>query len=229
MGDDALAKAIAEFHTLPQQTQPGETWAYCNAGFYLTGRIIERVLDSGYEAAMREWIFQPLGLERTFFFAHEAIVYPVAVGHVSKEPGSAEHEIVRSYPLPRCVNAAGGIISTVGDLLRFAAFHLDGGRAGDEQLLAPDLVASMQEPQTEAGSFADHYGIGWSLRTVDGHQLVAHGGTTNGFNAELLLVPEAGFAVAMLTNSGRGHTAMRELQAWVLEQALGIHEREPER
>ena len=229
MGDDALEKAIAEFSTLPQQTRPGELWTYCNAGFYLTGRVIERVLDTGYEAAMREWIFQPLGLEHSFFFAHEAIVYPAAVGHKEQEPGSATHEIVRAYPLPRCVNAAGGIISTTGDLLRFAAFHLNGGKMGDEQILSPELVAAMQQPQTEAGSFADHYGIGWSLRTVDGRKVVSHGGTTNGFNAELALVPEANFAVALVTNSSRGHTAMNEVLGWIWEQALGMHEREPER
>jgi hypothetical protein len=120
------------------------------------------------------------------------------------------------------------VIATTGDLLRFAALHLNGGRVGDEQLLSPELVAAMQQPQTEAGNFADHYGVGWGLKTVDGRKLAFHGGTTNGFNADLTLVPDANFAIALLTNSSRGHAANHEILAWVLEQELGIRPAEPE-
>lgn len=229
LGDDALAKAIADFHTLEQLTRPGELWTYCNSGFYLAGRVIEQVLETGYEAAMRERLFAPLGLERTFFFAHEAIVYPVAVGHKATEPGATAHEVVRAYPLPRCVNAAGSIIQPVGDLLRFAALHLDAGLVDGERLLAPELVAAMQQPQTEAGNFADYYGLGWHLRDVGGYRLVGHGGTTNGFQADLNLIPAEDFALALLTNSSRGHAANRELLHWVLEREFGIRPREPER
>src|SRR5690606_24519514 len=105
MGDDALTRAIAEFHTLRQITPPGETWAYCNSGFYLTGAIIERLTGKPFEAVMRERVFEPLGLTRSFFFAHEAITYPVAVGHSPVQPGEPAHEVARRYPLPRCVNA----------------------------------------------------------------------------------------------------------------------------
>ncbi|HET9172099.1 MAG TPA: serine hydrolase domain-containing protein, partial [Actinospica sp.] len=177
LGDDALAKAIAEFDTLRQLTRPGELWTYCNSGFYLAGRVIERVTGEVFEQILRERLFAPLGLERSFLFAHEAIVYPVAIGHAPKEPGAADQEIVRAYPLPRNVNPAGGVISTVGDLLKFAAFHLAGGTAGGKQVLSSDAVDAMQQPQTVAGNFAEHYGLGWALHTVGGERVIGHGGT----------------------------------------------------
>ena len=228
IGDDALAKAIAEFHTLRQWTAPGELWSYCNSGFYLAGRVMEQILGQTFEQAMRERVFAPLGMEHSFFFAHEAIVYPVAVGHTQVTPSSAEHKVARLYPLPRCVNAAGGIIANVGDLLRFAAFHMSDGTVGGKQILSAESIAAMQEQQVKAGNFADAYGIGWALDTVDGVKIVSHGGSTNGFQAQLALVPSRRFAIAILTNGDRGAAAHRDIQRWALEHELGLRSTDPE-
>src|SRR6476619_5871760 len=53
-GDDALARAIAAFYDLPQQTRPGELWTYGNAGFDLAGRVMEVVSGQRFEDLMRE-------------------------------------------------------------------------------------------------------------------------------------------------------------------------------
>jgi len=226
-GDDALTKAVAEFHTLGQVSSPGELWSYCNSGFNLAGAVVERLRQQTFEAAMRERVFQPLGLERSFFFAHEAIAYPVAVGH-SQEPEQAP-TVARHYPLPRAVNAAGGIIGTVGDLLRFAACHLADGELAGERVLRDAPARAMREPQTTAANFADAYGLGWALRRAGERWVVGHGGSTNGFQAQLTLVPDRGFALAILTNGARGASAIRGIERWALEEYcdLALDERPP--
>src|SRR5581483_9386379 len=82
MGDDALAKAVAGFDQLQQYTAPGELWSYCNTGFQLVGRLVEDLRAEVFETAARERLFTPLGLERSTYFAHEAITYPAAVGYL---------------------------------------------------------------------------------------------------------------------------------------------------
>jgi CubicO group peptidase (beta-lactamase class C family) len=226
-GDDALAKFVANFHTLRQVTAPGELWAYCNSGFGLAGLVIERVLDKPFEAAMREHIFEPLGMEHSFYFAHEAIAYPAAVGHTQKEPFGDEHEIARQYPLPRSSNPAGGIISTVADLLTFAAFHMGDRTVNDPPVLTRPSIVAMQQEQIKAGNLADAWGIGWDINMVDGVKTIGHGGATNGFNARLTLVPEQHFAIAILTNSGRGAAAYRRIVDWALQHYCGLHPDEP--
>ena len=238
-GDDALRRAVGEFPALRQLTAPGELWAYCNTGFQAAGAVIEAVLDTTVEGAIAERVFKPLGMERSVFFAHEAIVYPVAVGH-NKLPGK-DLAIARPYPLMRCMNAAGGIISTVGDLLSFAVFHLGDGSAPspvpvpagmEEHIAAPRLLSerslrAMQEPQVAAGSFADHYGIGWALRTIAGMKVVGHGGSTNGFRAQLTLVPQRRVAVALLTNGSGGAALNRTVEGWALERYAGLRAPDP--
>jgi len=225
LGDDALRRAVAEYHTLAQLAAPGELWVYCNAGFCLAGAVVERALDKPFEAALHELILEPLGLTRSFLFAHEAITYPVAVGH-RQEP-DLPPEIARPYPLPRAVNAAGGIIGTVGDLLRFAAAHLGDGSLDGTRVLQEASVRAMRVPQTPAANFAEAYGLGWALRTVGGTAVVGHGGSTNGFQAQLTLVPDRGFAIALLTNSGRGSAANRDVEDWALAHYCGLRREDP--
>lgn len=226
-GDDALAKYVASLHTLRQWTRPGQLWSYCNSGFNLAGRVIEVLLERPYEQVVKERIFDPLGMSRSTFFAYEAITFPVSVGHSYDPVSGAGPTIARPYPIPRSSNPAGGIISTVGDLLRFAALHLDGGRAGETQLLSQASIEAMQQQQVVAANFADAYGIGWAIRTPGCARIVEHGGSTNGFQAQLLLVPEQRFAIAILTNSSRGMAAIREIEEWALDRYCGITFQQP--
>ncbi|MCA9861245.1 MAG: beta-lactamase family protein, partial [Thermomicrobiales bacterium] len=80
-GDDALEKAIRALGDVSQQTEPGELYTYCNAGIDIIGRAIENILGQTFESAMRERVFDRLGLERSTYFASEAIRHSVAVGH----------------------------------------------------------------------------------------------------------------------------------------------------
>jgi len=231
-GDDALTRSIATFASLRQDTPPGALWAYCNTGFQLAGAVIEAVLETTFEAAMRERILAPLGLTRSFYFAHEAITYPVATGHNTVPPEGEERpatpEVAHEWGRSRCRAAQGGLLSTVADLLRFAAFHMGDGTAGDTRVLSEKSVRAMQQPQVEA-AMSPHWGIGWSVDSIDDVAVVGHGGTTNGFQARLTFVPERRFAFACLTNSNLGSAAIRSIEDWVLERYAGLRRTDPPR
>jgi CubicO group peptidase (beta-lactamase class C family) len=218
MGDDALAKAVANFLNLRQYSAPGEVWAYCNSGFDLAGRVVEAVLGQSFENALRERVFKPLGLERTFMFAHEAIAYPVAVGHKQIKPGEDPIEIAREFYMARRSNPCGGVIGTVGDLLQFAQFHMGDGTANGQRVLSEASIRAMQTPQTKAANFADEWGLGWDLRYLAGVKLIEHGGSTNGYQAQLIAVPDKQFAIAVLTNGSRGTAVHGAITKWALRE-----------
>jgi len=233
MGDDALTHCVASFPTLRQLTAPGELWAYCSSGFMLAGRVVEVVTGQPFEAAMRERVFEPLGLDHSFFFAHEAIVYPTAVGHTLKTPGGDEHEVCREYLLPRNVAPAGGIISDAGDLLTFAAFSIGDGMWNGRRVLSPAALEAMQTPQVRAANFAaagftEWCGLGWAIRFIDGVKVIEHGGSISGFQVKLKVVPARRFALAVLTNSGRGGVLGDVVAEWALDHFLGLRAPRPE-
>jgi CubicO group peptidase (beta-lactamase class C family) len=152
IGDDALQKAVDALSGIRHLTRPGELWFYCNAGFQVLGRLIEQATHKPYEDVIRDRIFKPLEMERSTFWAHEAITYPVAVGYNTIT--TDEPETARPYAITRAMAAAGTIIGTPTDLLKFAAFHLGDGMANGKRLLSKSTLAAMQRPHVPAANMA---------------------------------------------------------------------------
>lgn len=110
-GDDALERLVADLQGQRVVVLPGWLWSYCNAGYWLLAHVLAERLGTSYEQALHDRVLHPLRLEHTGFGA------PDATGHEHGQP------VAGGYPRAR--NASGGLVSTVGDLLAFARFHLD--------------------------------------------------------------------------------------------------------
>jgi CubicO group peptidase (beta-lactamase class C family) len=225
-GDDALTRYVAGAADWAQETTPGEFWSYCNSGFGIAGRIIEAVTDATFEAAMRERVFEPLGLERSFYFAHEAIVSSAAAGH-TQLPGEDAPHVARPYHIGRRAHPAGGIIASAGDLLAFLRFHMGDGTVKGEQVLSAASMRAMQEPQVWLDE-EQAWGVGWGLRDIDGARVIRHGGGTNGHITQMLAVPAQSFGLVILTNGNRGAHVVEAVEKWALARFCGVHDRDPE-
>lgn len=185
-----------------------------------------------FEAALRARIFEPLGLDRSFFFAQGAIVYPTAVGHALKTPGGDEHEVRRKYLFSRNVAPAGGIIADAGDLLTLAAFSMGDGTWMGRRILSPAALEVMLTPQVRAANylaagFAEWCGLSWASRFIEGVKMIEDGGSITGFQVKLKIVPARRFAIAVLTNSARGGVVGDRVAAWALDRALGLRTPKP--
>ena len=221
-GDDALERILPELAGLPQLAPLGQLWSYCNSGFYVAGRVIEVLTGRPYESAARELVLGPLGMRSSFFFPEEVLSHRFAVGHRDED---GQTIVARPWALARAASAAGGIVSSVHDLLRYARFHL-GLEAGP---LAAKSIARMREPHAETGERGRRVALSWFVRELDGVVLAEHDGGTNGQMARLLLAPEAGFALAILTNhSPAGNDVLRDVSRLALRVYLGIEARDPE-
>lgn len=228
-GDDALAIYVQRMAELPQQAPLGQLWSYNNAGFSLAGRVIEAVTGQSFERVTQELVLQPLGMARSFYFAGDVMTHRFAVGHILDAANPAKPAtIAEPWPLARSAHAAGGIISSARDQLRYARFHLGDGCAADgTRLLRPETMQLMQSPLTAAGSLAEAVGVSWLLDQVGGVRTVAHGGATNGQLSAFLLVPARNFAITVLTNANRGRELHRDLVNWALDHFLGLRNPAP--
>ena len=218
-GDDALARAIAAMGDLKQQTPPGEFWTYCNAGWDVLGRIVEKTLGTTFEAAMRERVFEPMGLDRSTYFASEAILHSAAVGH--RGGGDEPIRVATPWPIPRRSNAAGGVSSNVLEVMRFAVCHVRGGAIGDERVLSEASSRLMQTKQVDA-DYGRDWGLGWIVRDLGGLRTAEHSGATNGFMARLITIPEEDFVIVVLTNGETGTPAHSAIANAAMSQILGI-------
>ena len=217
-GDDALSLMCERLAELPQETPLGELWAYNNAGFYLAGRVLEVVTGRPFEEALGDLVLAPLGLERSFFFAEDVITHRFAVGH------DREGKVARPWALARCTAPAGGLVSSVRELLRYARFQFGDG----DGVLRRESLEAMREPAVPAAGFADWVGLTWYGKDYDGRQFVGHGGGTNGQISLLQLCPEEEWALAVLTNHDDGGDLTRAVFLEAIRERFGITVRDAE-
>ncbi|MDT0157966.1 serine hydrolase domain-containing protein [Microbacterium sp. ARD32] len=226
-GDDTIEKYVG---LLEQQTQNhpiGATWSYCNAGFVVVGRLIEVLTGKTWDAAMRERLYEPLGLTDTVTLPEDAILRPVAVGHVDGPDGpDGPPQVAPAWMLPRPLGPAGLITSRASDVLAFARMHLAGGVAADgTRVLSDALVADMQALHAdvpEKHSLGDSWGLGWIRFGWNGDRLIGHDGNTIGQAAFLRLLPEQGLAVTLLTNGGHTRDLYMDLYREIFDELAGV-------
>jgi len=229
-GDDALTAYVAKMAAVKQIAPPGARASYSQAGYNLAGRIIETVTGLTYERAVAALVVEPLGLSHGFFTRDDVMTRRFAVGHNPGDDGTLT--VARLWRRSRGDNPGGGLASSVADQLRWARFHLGDGRAdSDVRVLPAALLHQMKEPTValRGSALGDALGICWFLRDVDGVRTVGHGGSANGQFAELLTVPERGFAVVALSNAGpNGIPFNQAVVRWALQTYLGVVDRDPE-
>jgi len=213
-GDDALARYVDSCAGLGFSHPVGATMSYCNTGFVIAGRVVERLTGATWDQALRARLVGPLGLLHTVTLPEEAIRFRVAHGHVV-DKGEEQPRLASVSTLPRSVGPAGLICATAADLIGFARLHLEGGRAPNgTQVLSAATITSMQEPQVavpDRWTLGSHWGLGWILFDWDGRRVYGHDGATLGQSAFLRVVPDARLAVALLTNGGNAQDLYQEL------------------
>jgi CubicO group peptidase (beta-lactamase class C family) len=223
-GDDCITRYVAGCANLPQVTRPGAVFSYCNVGFVVAGRLVERLTGQTWDAALKTRLFDPMGTQRTVTLPEDAILYRAAVGHLDP---TRSGELIRApfWMWPRSTGPAGLVITSAAELLTFARVHLDGGIADDgTQVLSRASVRAMQERQVDCAdrTFGDAWGLGWALLDWDGQRLIGHDGAGIGQLAFLLIVPDARFAVALLTNGITAQYLSREFFKRVFAERLGM-------
>jgi hypothetical protein len=123
------------------------------------------------------------------------------------------------------------IWQAVRDVLDFARMHLTGGVAADgTRVLSEASTAAMTEWQADVPDkylLGDSWGIGWVRFDWGGRRLVGHDGNTLGQAAFLRVLPDAGIAVALLTNGGNTRDLYQDLFREVFVELAGAEMQPP--
>jgi CubicO group peptidase (beta-lactamase class C family) len=214
-GDETLANFVATtVKDLPQLAAPGTVWSYNNAGFSVAGRVIEVITGGSIHNALRDLVFVPLGLTRTFTRLQDAATYRLSLGHSER---GGRTVVTRPYQSSSGVTA-GGVMTTISDLTKYAQFHLGDGTAPDgKPFLSRALLDQMKTAQVKKNSTNDEMGAGWHLRPVGGLLTAAHGGTLNNHCLHIQLVPSRNLAFVILTNHVEGWKLVQDVEAAILK------------
>ena len=166
-----------------QLTRPiGSQAEYSNFGMMVLSMAVARSLGGDLEAALREQLFGPLGME-TAYVVKPTSAKP-APGHLPDGTPAAAWTIATNLA------GVGMVKATLADMVGYAR-----GQLGDGP---PAMVTRLRRTQQP---LAHGFGMNWMLRTLQGRELVMHEGGTGGFSSLLVLEPAAKRAVVLLADT----------------------------
>lgn len=223
--------AVRALRHLPMVAELREKQEYLNMGYMVIQHVVETLTGKPIEESHREYIWGPLGMDSTYPSLQEAkdSGKQLCAGYIydplAKKIEETAH--VNDYPLI----GGGGVISSIRDMTAYlhGVMHstLPLGKDYQEKLLTP---LSLDDPGTPVEHWSHGlYCLGWSQQTYRGRRIVSHNGGINGFNSQLLYLPDAKWGMAVLSNSSHGLYAWHSLKLRLLDDVLRVPpaERQP--
>jgi CubicO group peptidase (beta-lactamase class C family) len=204
-GDDAISRLVEEIlPDLPQHAPLGMFASYNNAATILLGRVLEVVEGKRYRDIIQDLLLDPLGMTYSTYDVTEVEFRPYSLGYHSGPNGTV---LQSPLHLPRSLEPAGGNFwSTTPEQLRFARLQLSDGVAWDGARLLPAYTTQlMRRAQSSfSGVSAIQMGLIWFVQEIGGIRFATHIGDTFGQHTTLIVAPDRGFALVLLTNAEPG-------------------------
>ncbi|CAM5761406.1 D-aminopeptidase [Labrys miyagiensis] len=171
--------------------EPGSDFAYCNTGFMLLTRVVEATEERPLEEVFQARIFGPLGMTSTHLVRSDDPAIPGrALPYIETPAGLAPG--LWGVPL----DGAGGLVSTVDDLLIWAKNLRNPRVVG-----SPDIFASMTAARPFGDGTPSIYGLGFSVLPYRGAPSFGHHGQLPGVFAELAIFPTLDTAIVLVANT----------------------------
>lgn len=205
-----------------------QQWLYNNWGYSMAGAVIEELSKKPFYDYMKEAILDPLKLSNTTTRPILEDDTDFAEAYIALQD-TTFHHLPKSFPFKKSVfESAGGMFSTVNDLLRYAQAILEAER---DPVSSPiknvQILRSNQVPLDNPSRDCRFYGMGWVGTQLPGvvglqgdnadlfdwdelptlgrgsHPMMTyyHQGAGIGYYSALFTFPETQSAVVVLTNS----------------------------
>jgi CubicO group peptidase (beta-lactamase class C family) len=217
------ASSMALLGTVKPTSKFGEVFQYSNlmaaAAGFIAGSLEypRRELGAAYDAAMKEKVFDPLGMRFTTFDMRQALRGNHASPHGEDVDGklalgsnALDYSIVPLRP-------AGAVWTSPHDFIRYVQLELSRGKLPNGRVLvSEENLLARRIPQVPIGE-DQTYGMGLIVDTTYGVPVVHHGGDMPGYHSDFLALPDQGIGAVLLTNSDTGYMMRRAFMRRLLE------------
>ena len=192
--DVTPAQIVDRWARKPLDFEPGTLWQYSNTGYVVAGMIVERVSGQSLLAFLQSHVFAPLGMHPIDQDLAVGPGFPVGYRRNALGPVRPERPAGRGW-----LYAAGELAMTASDLARWDIARMD------RALLPARDWAEQETPIILTNGVSSNYGLGVSLRDINGHHAVLHGGEAVGFLSTNIVFPHDREAIVVLVNAWFGN------------------------
>ena len=205
---------------------PSTRMAYSNPGYGLAGYVIEKVAGRPFEDYVQEAVLTPLGMAHSGFHFAAPNGSLLAQGYEGRPPRLVPYRNIYLRP-------AGDLKSSPAEMARFVQMMLNRGRLGNLQLVRPESISRMEEPQTTLAARAglkNGYGLGNYASLNHPIKEYGHDGGIGGFVSTYRYMPDQGLGYVVLLNSstpGRAAQAVLDVVFNYLTSRLATPKQPP--
>lgn len=213
------AEVIANLRHFKPVTPFGSHYAYSNALYVAAGELIASLTGTPYETFVETRLMEPLGIPCFAGEVPDGAMTNAAEPYVPYQGKPLRVDRNRLVGRPPVMAAAGGITCNAQGMARWMSALLSGG----EGVLAPRQIAELWTGITEMRVSARErerdkttrraYALGWRIADMHGFETVSHTGTLLGFQSQVVLVPEKGLGISVLTNGTNTRARSAVMQA----------------
>lgn len=165
---------------------PGKQFSYSNSGLILLGAIIEKISGLSYSDYITKYILEPAKMNETAMKFNDEIVHHRAMGYMKSISGEFHNtNFMTSSPF-----SDGGILSTVGDMLKF-----------DQALYSSILINEVSKQKMFTVVIPKQtYGLTFQVEDRHENKVVGHGGGMPGFSSYFSRYLKDKYTIIALSN-----------------------------
>lgn len=230
-GDFTVDDVLAGLPHLEAESSFRSSFMYNNNMFIVAGEVLRRVSGLTWEDFMEQRILAPVGMRRSKA-AHSRVTDHSNI--IDAHTRSEGEVVMIPHDWSDLANPAGGIMSTVEDMLTWAAFLMRGGvTESGERLISEGQMHELWSLQTPIPVRANDdynrhfrgYSLGWFVSDVKGgYKEVTHTGGLLGTVTQFTMIPELDLAIVVLTNQMSG-AAFQTITNTIKDSYLGYPDR----
>ena len=182
----------------PAVRAPGEISVYSNVGYGVLSLMIEDITGITYGEYLRRNVFVPLGMTHSFirYQPTQPIAQPLDYGPEGGAP------IPQSWVYHPFIAGSASLVSTVGDMARFALAHLNAEHDQVPELMNAGTARLMHDRSTANAPFVAGFGLSFIANAWNGTRVTENAGSGPGFQALFILLPDVGVGFVALIAGG---------------------------
>lgn len=170
-----IAQSVKKLAALPLHHNPGEKFTY-SEGLDVLGYFIEVVSGMPFDRFLRERLFDPLGMDDTWFYLPQAKADRLVTVQQKQDRSWVKFPVTfydTDYPITGAksfFSGGAGLCSTARDYATFLQMYLNGGELNGVRILSRTTVRSIMGNHTGElfGDDSEYYGLAFGVVTDQG-------------------------------------------------------------
>jgi serine-type D-Ala-D-Ala carboxypeptidase/endopeptidase len=177
--------------------EPGLKFEYSTFGISLLGHILALKSGMPYDRLLEERILNVLGMNNTSIILSDVQKSRLAIGHLNGQE-------LPFWNASRPIAPAGGLHSSVADMLKFASANLGliDTKINDAMKESHIIIHDSSLGKAFSNDYTAYVSLGWIIATDFGTQIVEHNGeTADGYNSFIALNPSKERGIVIIASA----------------------------